>query len=286
MNPCRICSGSGVITSNRSGTGPIGAVPGMVDSSAAPGAYRLLPDVAAAAAHAPMSTRARPAQIPAMVKLPPRLSARRGDAEIFREWRSGFSTSRKVTQAGTTEASAIASPCVTDRSPQCAAATMSIGQCHRYSEYDRSPTQRKGRVPSTTTGPREPAATPAAITAAAPSVGSAAAYPGQAVFALTSSAAATTATRPAHARTTAGNRGRRAAAGASRATPAPTASSQSRVVETKNARSGAVAVSTIDQANDGTARTARPTHSTGRTFVRRRPRAARIARTISSGQSR
>ncbi|MEE3919353.1 hypothetical protein V2I01_16520 [Micromonospora sp. BRA006-A] len=41
--------------------------------------------VVAAAAQAPISTRTMPAQMPASVKLPPRLNAKRGDVEIFRE---------------------------------------------------------------------------------------------------------------------------------------------------------------------------------------------------------
>ena len=62
-------------------------------------------------------------------------------------------------------------------------------------------------------------------------------------------------------------RGIRAKLVAIRATQAPIESSHIRVVETKNARSGDVAVSIIEQAKDGTATTKRPIHKIGRTFL-------------------
>src|SRR5262249_34021186 len=112
-------------------------------------------------------------------------------------YRSGFSTSLNVSHAGITDAAATASPRVRDRLPQWAVANTIIGQCQRYREYERSPTHRNGGVPRIATGPRVPAAAPATITAAAPSVGSAAAYPGQGVRVVTTSPAAMMAARPA-----------------------------------------------------------------------------------------
>ena len=54
------------------------------------------------------------------------------------------------------------------------------GQCHRYTEYDTSPSHCTGRTPSTPVG-EAPDCVPAQITAAVPSTGSNAVYPGNGV---------------------------------------------------------------------------------------------------------
>ena len=54
-------------------------------------------------------------------------------------------------------------------------AMMMSGQCHRYSEYEMSPTNCAGRIASTRVGYHQRSWFDAMITAAAPSVGTAAA---------------------------------------------------------------------------------------------------------------
>ena len=141
-------------------------------------------------------------------------------------------------------------------------------------------------MPSSATGPSRPAAAPAAMTAAAPRVGSAAAYPGQAVSEVISTAEAAMAARPSQPSATARPRGIRATCATTSASAAPTHNSHILVVETKKARSGDAAVCTTDQANDGTATAIRATPRIGRTGDRRTRRATSSARMISNGQAR
>ena len=105
------------MNSNRSGTALARPSAGEASSTAAPGACRSGPAVGLTAV-ALVTSSARPAQIPTIVKLPPRLNARRGERETAREYLNGFSTRRNVIQAGITDATTTAVPRATDRPPQ------------------------------------------------------------------------------------------------------------------------------------------------------------------------
>src|SRR5580700_755682 len=103
--------------------------------------------------------------------------------------RAGFSMTLKVTNAAASDKATTARRCGQLRAwPRIIGAMTSIGQCHRYHEYDTRPPNCKGRSPSSTPAPPAPAppaaAQPQPMTTAAPATGSAAAEPGYGVWLL------------------------------------------------------------------------------------------------------
>ena len=100
-----------------------------------------------------------------------------------RATRSRFSTNRSVSQEKTNERTRtpILSSHPSRGSPSTNGVRTMSGQCHRYSEYDMSPTSCVGRKRTNGAGDHRPRTGPAAMTASAPATGSAAAYPGNGV---------------------------------------------------------------------------------------------------------
>src|SRR5690606_36348261 len=123
--------------------------------------------------------------------------------------------------------------------------------------------------------PTPPGWYPATITAAVPRVGTRAALPGQGVVAPKPRPAYATARMPTQPRTWAARTGTRGQREAPRATAAPMASSQSRVVVTKKAAGSPLAVIRTDQRKDGSAMSARARAITGRTRPGRARRSTR-----------
>lgn len=175
-------------------------------------------------------------------------SARLRRVESVREKRTGFSTNRSVSAAGTTVATASGAPTTHDDG----AARISTGKCHRYHEYDTRPIARGTARPSSDATPRRVLAQPATTTATVPSTGSAAAGPGNAVRSSYVTTASRIAARPAQPRTvaTAGRSVRRRGAASATSPPAP--SSHARVGSEKNAHCFASPVSHTHATNDTT----------------------------------
>lgn len=159
------------------------------------------------------------------------------------------------------------------------AGSTSAGQCTRYSEYEISPTNVMARTDSMRVGP--PALSPAAMTAAVPSTGSAAAAPGKKVADEKKRMDAATAAIPAQPTIGAHLAGttllRRRS---STATRPPTPSSHARDGSAKNAHGCDAKVSQTHNANDD-ATTTMSTASRAR-----RERASAHVRASSAGQSR
>jgi hypothetical protein len=122
---------------------------------------------------------------PRTVAAPATRVARPARAASQDAWCSGASTYRNVNHAGTTADATTSEPTSADSgspgTPNCSRAPTSSGQCHRYSEYDRPPTNWADRPVSRRPTRSAGRPVPAAITAAVPSVGSAAADPGNGV---------------------------------------------------------------------------------------------------------
>src|SRR3954452_24484927 len=179
---------------------------------------------------------------------------------------------------------------------------MRTGQCHRYHAYDRSPTYRNTVVdrirPAPTT--RFRGATPAAMTSAAPTVGSNAAAPGNAVLLEYATAAAAIAASPAQPTTCATHRGIDRSRAATIASAAPSASSHIRPRVEKYAPAGDTRTSWTDEASESAAaaritassrKRPRPEAAPSRSSVRRAARRGRSARpnrptAITDGQTK
>ena len=115
------------------------------------------------------------------VASPASASVRRGRRASPCMLRTGSSTQRLDSHASST----VSSSTTAWKTPSGRCTTYGIntnnGQCHRYSEYDRSPVFWTGRHASSRVGAPRTAGAPARITASVPRIGSSAATPGKIV---------------------------------------------------------------------------------------------------------
>ena len=158
---------------------------------------------ASAGGDAMLADSAMPTPTTAAGAASPAASVTRGRRTCSVERRSGSSTQRNVSHAGSSDASATAPRPQPGSGPSATPANTSTGQCQTYQAYDTRPTQRTGRSVSARVGPACRSLVPAAISATAPSVGTSAAGPGNGVSSPNATLASAIAARPSQPATAA-----------------------------------------------------------------------------------
>ena len=164
------------------------------------------------------------------IRTAPRPKLRREDAPSPGAWRTGSSRNRREHSARTTEATTSDVRSSGDSGVVAASvAITSIGQCHKYSEYETAPPHCSDPRRSSHSGPDRSSEDPASTTRAVAPTGTSADTPGYAVDASKPQAAARMPPRPSHPTAAATPRGQRCAHGARTTQRPPRPSSHARV---------------------------------------------------------